>query len=68
MQLYMSGTPTNDVFQIVENRLCKCRLFSMHPNYRREVMRWLDDVWRTPIPTPSMSDGLGGALNRGMRC
>jgi hypothetical protein len=33
MHLYMSGTPNNDVYQVLENRLNSHCLFSMHPNY-----------------------------------
>ena len=44
MDLYMSGTPNNDVYQVLENRLNSHRLFSMHPNYQAEVFRWLDAV------------------------
>ena len=49
MHLYMSGTPKNDAFQVVENQMCSHRLFSMHDEYAREVMKWLEmvkaDVW-----------------------
>lgn len=44
MHLYMSGTPRNDVYQTVENRLCTHRLFSMHAEYERPVLRWVEDV------------------------
>lgn len=44
MDLYMSGTPNNDVYQVLENRLNTHRLFSMHPNYQGEVFRWLDAI------------------------
>ena len=44
MHLYQSGTPRNDLFQIVENRLCSHRLFSMHGSYEKAIMRWLSDV------------------------
>lgn len=44
MHLYMSGTPNNDVYQVLEDRLNSHRLFSMHPNYQAEVLRWLDAV------------------------
>jgi hypothetical protein len=37
----MSGTPKNDAFQVVENQMCSHRLFSMHSDYAREVMKWL---------------------------
>jgi len=44
MHLYMSGTPKNDTFQAVENQMCSHRLFSMHGDYAREVMKWLEMV------------------------
>lgn len=44
MHLYMSGTPTNDPYQTVENRLNTHRLFSMHGDYERAVLRWVDDL------------------------
>lgn len=44
MHLYMSGTPKNDAFQAVENQMCSHRLFSMHGDYAREVMKWLEMV------------------------
>lgn len=44
MHLYMSGTPRNDGYMVVENKLCTHRLFSMHGSYEDAVMRWLDDV------------------------
>lgn len=44
MHLYMSGTPRNDPLQTVENRLCTHRLFSLHAEYERPVLRWVDDV------------------------
>lgn len=44
MHLYMSGTPRNDPYQTVENRLCTHRLFSMHAEYERPVLRWVEDV------------------------
>ncbi|WP_205388909.1 hypothetical protein [Sulfitobacter sp. JL08] len=40
----MSGTPSNDHFQVVENQMCSHRLFSMHANYAKAVMKWLDMV------------------------
>ena len=40
----MSGTPTNDRFQVVENQMCGHRLFSIHPDYRRDVWRWLAEI------------------------
>lgn len=44
MHLYMSGTPKNDAFQAIENQMCSHRLFSMHSDYAREVMKWLGMV------------------------
>lgn len=44
MHLYMSGTPRNDPYQTIENRLCTHRLFSMHAEYERPVLRWVEDV------------------------
>ena len=44
MHLYMSGTPSNDHFQAVENQMCSHRLFSMHDNYANAVMKWLEMV------------------------
>ncbi|ARB06140.1 queuine tRNA-ribosyltransferase [Dinoroseobacter phage vB_DshS-R5C] len=44
MHLYMSGTPRNDPYQTIENRLCTHRLFSMHAEYERPVLRWVDDL------------------------
>lgn len=41
MHLYMSGTAKNDAFQALENQMCSHRLFSMHGDYAREVMKWL---------------------------
>lgn len=44
MHLYMSGTPRNDPYQTVENRLCTHRLFSMHAEYEKPVLRWVKDL------------------------
>lgn len=44
MHLYMSGTPRNDPYQTVENRLCTHRLFSMHGDYEKAVLRWVKDL------------------------
>ena len=44
MHLYMSGTPRNDPYQTVENRMNTHRLFSMHGEYEKQVMRWLKDI------------------------
>ena len=44
MHLYMSGTPRNDPYQSVENRMNTHRLFSMHGEYEKQVMRWLEDI------------------------
>lgn len=44
MHLYMSGTPRNDPYQSVENRMNTHRLFSMHGEYEKSVMRWVKDL------------------------
>ena len=44
MKLYMSGAPQNDVYQTIENRFCRHRLFSMHPDYAPQVMKWVESV------------------------
>ena len=44
MHLYMSGTPRNDPYQTVENRMNTHRLFSMHGEYEKQVMRWVEDL------------------------
>lgn len=44
MHLYMSGTPRNDPYQTVENRMNTHRLFSMHGDYEKAVLRWVDDL------------------------
>lgn len=44
MHLYMSGTPRNDPYQTVENRLNTHRLFSMHGDYEKAVLRWVKDI------------------------
>ena len=44
MHLYMSGTPRNDPYQTVENRLNTHRLFSMHGEYEKQVLRWVTDL------------------------
>lgn len=44
MHLYMSGTPRNDPYQTVENRMCTHRLFSMHGDYEKAVLRWVRDL------------------------
>lgn len=44
MHLYMSGTPRNDPYQTVENRMNTHRLFSMHGDYEKAVLRWVDDI------------------------
>lgn len=44
MHLYMSGTPTNDVYQTVENRMNTHRLFSMHGSYEGAVLKWVGDL------------------------
>lgn len=44
MHLYMSGTPRNDPYQTVENRMNTHRLFSMHGDYEKAVLRWVKDI------------------------
>lgn len=44
MHLYMSGTPRNDPYQSVENRMNTHRLFSMHGEYEKQVLRWVTDL------------------------
>jgi len=44
MHLYVSGTPRNDIYQTVENRMNTHRLFSMHGAYEGAVLRWVSDV------------------------
>lgn len=44
MHLYMSGTPRNDPYQTVENRMNTHRLFSMHGEYEKQVLRWVKDL------------------------
>lgn len=44
MHLYMSGTPRNDPYQSVENRMNTHRLFSMHADYEKAVLRWVRDL------------------------
>jgi hypothetical protein len=44
MQLYMSGTPRNDVFQTIENRFCTYRLFSMYKDYAPAIINWVDAI------------------------
>ena len=41
---YASGEPANDDFQVVENQLARQRLFSIHPKYKTQTLRWVDDV------------------------
>ena len=44
MHLYMSGPPRNDPYQTVENRMNTHRLFSMHGDYEKAVLRWVKDL------------------------
>lgn len=44
MHIYMSGTPKLDPYMVVENRLNTHRLFSMHAEYERPVIRWVNDI------------------------
>lgn len=41
---YASGKPENDDFQVVENQLCRQRLFSVHPDHNKPLGRWIDDL------------------------
>lgn len=71
MNIYMSGTPRNDKYQLVENGLCSHRLFSLHGSYKKACMNWLADVKRTaaeghPYPKNIMLDsGAFTAWNAG---
>lgn len=63
MDLYFSGTPRVDKFQMVENSLCKYRLFSLHGSYERSVLNWFDHPQNgiaanldKPRPTKLMAD------------
>lgn len=38
----MSGTPGNDEWQGLENSLCTHRLFSLHGDYEKACLRWLE--------------------------
>lgn len=68
---YASGTPANDEFQVVENQLARQRLFSVHPNHFKPLLRWVDDI-RTGIVsfdaqldrTPSLTSKLARADDR----
>lgn len=44
MHLYMSGTPRNDPYQSVENRMNTHRLFSLHGEYEKACLRWVKDL------------------------
>ena len=44
MKFYMSGTPRNDAYQNMEDELCDYRLFSLHGDYRRAVLRWIENI------------------------
>lgn len=39
-----SGTPSNDIFQPIENGLVRCRLYSLHRSFAREVFQCLEDM------------------------
>lgn len=34
----------NDDFQVVENQLARQRLFSVHPNHKQPLNRWVEDI------------------------
>lgn len=68
---YASGTPANDEFQVVENQLARQRLFSVHPNHFKPLLRWVDDIRMGIVSfgaqldrTPSLQDKLVRADNR----
>ncbi|MDP2579983.1 hypothetical protein Q8W37_08575 [Shimia thalassica] len=68
---YASGTPTNDDFQMVENELARQRLLSVHGDYFKSVLRWVDDLRNGVLSfedqltrTPSLSSKLVRADNR----
>lgn len=44
MHFYMSGTPTNDPYQTVENRMNTHRLFSLHGDYEKACLKWVTDL------------------------
>jgi hypothetical protein len=44
MHLYAPGTPSNDVFTLLENQHCTHRLVSMHEDYAAVVMAWLGHI------------------------
>jgi hypothetical protein len=44
MHFYMSGTPTNDPYQTVENRMNTHRLFSLHGDYEKACLKWVSDL------------------------
>ncbi|MFY0661461.1 MAG: hypothetical protein JXR15_13290 [Shimia sp.] len=44
MHLYLSGTPKNDRFQVIENQMCSHRLFSLYRAYQSEVFSWLANL------------------------
>jgi hypothetical protein len=48
MRFFMSGTPRNDKYQDQEDTLCSSRLFSLHGDYMRPVMKWLQRVVDNP--------------------
>ncbi|PSL19819.1 hypothetical protein [Shimia abyssi] len=68
---YASGTPANDEFQVVENQLARQRLLSVHCDYFKSVLRWVDDLRNGVLSfedqltrTPSLSSKLVRADNR----
>ena len=44
MRFFMSGTPRNDEHQDKEDGLCTHRLFSLHGEYKRAVLRWVQNA------------------------
>ena len=44
MNFYFSGTPRNDEHQFFEDTMCDYRLFSLHGDYKRACLKWIDNV------------------------
>ncbi len=55
---YASGTPENNEFQVVENQLARQRLFSVHPNHFKPLLRWVDDIRAGMLSSLFQSFGL----------
>ena len=70
MRFFMSGTPRNDEHQDKEDGLCTHRLFSLHGEYKRAVLRWVQnaitEMDRRELPRTLMLDsGAFTAWNKG---